>query len=295
LPNDAEKRLRLAAMLVKFWRRRGYSREGRRWLATCLPASDAVSPTVRVKATNGAGILAWDTGDFETARRDYMAALTLYQALKDQRGVAGTLNNLAILAGQHGELAAARDLYEKSLTAYRSLGDRARIATILSNLGPVKSGLNQNAEARADLSEALSLFEQLGNASGVADVLHNLADIDFEEGDFLTAHQRLVRCLTIRGESGDKNVVESSVFLMALVEAGSGHPLRSVRLFGAAEAARETLERTLSGAEAAAADASVRMIRSTLGEERFLKAWQEGRTMSPEAAVQYAASSSAAE
>jgi hypothetical protein len=66
------------------------------------------------------------------------------------------------------------------------------------------------------------------------------------------------------------------------------HVERSVRLLSAANALLEAMGAVPEASERLPYEQSVAYARSDLGEERFDKAWDEGRAMSLEQAVEYA-------
>ncbi|HMA33429.1 MAG TPA: tetratricopeptide repeat protein, partial [Chloroflexia bacterium] len=132
---DADRALRLAAALGRFWQVRGYLSEGRRWLAGTLAAAPAAPAPLRARALALAGQLATDQGDYATARPWIAESLALYRALDDPAGIADALNRLGALSYYHGDYRQALALYHESLALRRTLGDRDTIAISLNNLG----------------------------------------------------------------------------------------------------------------------------------------------------------------
>ena len=64
-----------------------------------------------------------------------------------------------------------------------------------------------------------------------------------------------------------------------------GEPTWAARLWGAAEALRETMGTPISPVYRADYERSVAAARAQLGEQAFAAAWAEGRTMTPEQAL----------
>jgi hypothetical protein len=92
---DAEQGLRLAASVWRFWAGRGYFGEGRGWLEGLLSAARAVTPAVRAKALNGAGVLAYLQGDYVRAKALYEESLVIRRELGDRSGIASSVEALA--------------------------------------------------------------------------------------------------------------------------------------------------------------------------------------------------------
>ena len=78
---DPEKGLRLSAALWRFWYMRGHFKEGRWWHERALGMGGDVSPAVRAKALNAAGMLTTEQSDFSRARDLYERSLALRDLL----------------------------------------------------------------------------------------------------------------------------------------------------------------------------------------------------------------------
>jgi hypothetical protein len=72
---------------------------------------------------------------------------------------------------------------------------------------------------------------------------------------------------------------------MAAVAAERGEPERAARLFGAAEAQRETLGSARPPADQPGYDAGVASARGMLDAEAFAAAWAEGSALTLEQAI----------
>jgi hypothetical protein len=96
-----------------------------------------------------------------------------------------------------------------------------------------------------------------------------------------------VESLTIRRELGDKGGYPWSLEAFARLAAPKD-PERAARLWGAAEALRESLVWPLPPNERAEYDRHRSAAREALGDEAFADAWIKGRRMTPEQAIRYA-------
>jgi hypothetical protein len=105
------------------------------------------------------------------------------------------------------------------------------------------------------------------------------------EGDTGQAWMLLVGSLEGYLEAESRvGVIDSLVDVGAVAEA-RGEPLRAARLWGAAEALREVTGYTMSVREARWYELYISAARSELGENAFLAALEEGRTMTEEQAI----------
>ncbi len=88
--------------------------------------------------------------------------------------------------------------------------------------------------------------------------------------------------LSVAREIGDK--LNSTFYLegLASVVAAQGEPVWAARLWGAAEARRESMGVPISPVERTAYERTVERVRAQLGEKAFATAWAEGRSMTLE-------------
>ena len=119
---------RLVAALRRFWWRRGYLSEGRRWLVDLLARADR-DPAVRdvpewATALGVAGYLAWAQGDYAAALAYHRRAIERWLELGEPRGLAASRGFLGTTLYWMGDLPAGRVQLEAS--AGRLVPPRAR-------------------------------------------------------------------------------------------------------------------------------------------------------------------------
>ncbi len=318
--------LRLAGAIWRFWAVRGYLLEGRACLAGLLDAVQSTAAgAVRTKALNGAGVLAYEQGDYAAARTlheeslgirrelgdwwgiaeslnslgiltyqqgDLLDALALYEEslairwdLGDRRGIAMSLNNLGNLAYEQGDYPTARAHYEESLTMKRELGDRRGIAISLNNLGNLAYDQGDYPAAWALYEESLAISRELGNRWGIAMSLNNLGNLAYDQGDYPAARTLYDESLAIKRELGDRPGVAESLEGLASF-AALADPSRAARMWGAAEKLREDLGASLPPNERLRYERHVGA--APTDDAAFQLAWLEGRAMTLELAIEYA-------
>jgi non-specific serine/threonine protein kinase len=321
--------LRCCAALWRFWQVRGHLSEGRARLAEALARTQATPPTLwRAAALNGAGVLARQQGDYESARALYQESLELYRALADQKGVATVLNDLGIIATAQNDYAWARRLYEESLLIWRTLGHKQGIATSLIRLGIVAfwqgdhettralceaslvisrelndqvgiilslNGLGEVARAQGDYAlagnyyqDSLRLSHDIGHKWGIAAALHNLGYVAHHQGDYTQAAAHFSESLPLYQELGDRRGVSECLVGLAGVYSMTGKPEHAARLFGSANALLATLSAPLSPNDSHEYERNLQLTRAQLPSSAFDTAWREGEGMEIERAMQYA-------
>jgi predicted ATPase/class 3 adenylate cyclase/Tfp pilus assembly protein PilF len=215
---DATAGLRLASAFWRFWQVRGYFGEGRSWLSALLAAEpDGQDADARAMALTGAGVLAWQQGDYPNARALHEEALTVRRELQDQEGIAASLNNLGNVALHQGDIAVARVQYEESLAIRRELGQRAATTSVLNNLGVVAYEQGDYAAAWALHAENLAICRELGNQGGIAGSLNNLGIVAYEQGDYRRAQPLHEEALAVYRELGDRANIASTLNNLGLV------------------------------------------------------------------------------
>ncbi|HUP27979.1 MAG TPA: tetratricopeptide repeat protein [Chloroflexia bacterium] len=288
----------------------------------------ACSPGSRAKALNGAGTLAWRQGDYSRARSFSEQALVLGRESGDKQSISSSLNNLGNVAWEQGDYTAARAMHEESLALRRMLGDKWGIAASLSNLGLVAHEQEDYTSARALLEESLALrressdkwgiantlsnlglvawkqgdytaaramheeslarFREIGDKWGIANTLGNLGLVAHEQEDYTSARALLEESLVLFREIGDKKCIAAITAGLAGVAVGMEQAEKGTKLLGAVEGLVQSIGAVLDRDNRMPYERAVASAHSTLGDEIFNRAWQEGRAMSMEQALEYA-------
>ena len=289
---DADPRvgLRLCSALQLFWIMRGHFAEGRRWCAQVL-AKDAVEeqPQLHANALGAAGVLAYRQIDYMLARELLGQSLAIRRRLGDRKGIGITVGNLGMIAADEGDFASAEVLHEESLAIARELGNRVGVVASLANLGIASDEQGDTAAARARFGECLAISRELGDQHAIAMTLHRLAMIHSRERDHAAAKVLYVESLMILRDLGLRGRIVYSLEELGTVTAALGSPVRAARMWGAEERLREEIGLPKPPDELQHADQCIRDARAALGDDTaFDRAWQEGRAMTQEQAIEYA-------
>jgi predicted ATPase/DNA-binding CsgD family transcriptional regulator len=310
--------LELCAALWRFWFERGYLSEGRLWLDASLSASPDASLD-RARALSGNGVLAHYQGDYDRAEALCQDALELSRALGDRKGIAEAQTGLGLVRRARGDYPEAETLFREALAGYEGLGDDAGVARGVDRLAMHFVVVGDDAQARPLFEDSLARFRRLGDAHGTAlglyglaytrppaaladaraqvdeslailravgdrrtfgKVLWCLAGINAELGDAETAAAQFEESLTLFIEFGDRwfcvLVLEAAAFLAT----SSGDVERAVRLLGTADSVLEDIGVPLLQRFRVPHDEALAESRATLGDGRFVAAWNEGKRLS---------------
>lgn len=242
------------------------------------------APLVATSLVNLASI-ADHHGDFDRASALCRESLTMFRHARDKRGAAFALNMLGILASDQGNYPEARARFEESLALRRELGDKRGIAASLDNLGLVAWEQRDYEAARAPYEESLTLRRELGDKHGIAASLDHMGLAAWHQGDYRQATALLEESLTVRKALGDKAGIAGSLEGLARV---AQDPERAARLCGAAAALRDAIDAPRPPAERSDYERRLNGLRTQLGEVAFAAAWNQGRAMTVEEAIEYA-------
>ena len=292
---EAEIAARLGWALRRFWLLRSHQGEGRRWMEALLEHD--IPPYPRSRVAMLAALMSHAQGDYRACEEYAPAALTLSRQASDEPCAAYALTLLGLGAMHRGEFEKAATCYEEALPLLRRSGEDQTVPLVLVWLGNVSLVQGNWERATRMFEEALALARQRGDRLAINIALYNLAQRAMSEANFGPAERMLEEGLTFSRQMGD--LANLSYFLqgLAVVAGVRGEARRSARMLGAAEGMMEearapvynyyVLDRGLYDRTLAAA-------RSRLDEAAWTAAWDEGLTMTPGQAVDYALDHSAA-
>ncbi len=327
-PDGIERGQRLAGALWWFWEVRGYWIEGREWLRDILARAGDAATEAHVKVLNAAGSLALRQADPREATVLGRRALDLARQLGDKRGTASCLATLGIcactredykqaealggeslslslelgdnwgtawakiilglVAREERDYAKATSLLEESRAEARAMGHEWSIAIATLNLGLVARDQGDLERAALMFEESSAIFRQLGDKSFGAYLQVNLGTIASAMGEFERAGALYRGALTVRKELGDKRGMATCLAALGCVATALGQFRRAAVLFGAAEALRETVGASIPAFLKGEYDRQVAAASTGLGDAAFKAAWAEGRTLSTDAALDFA-------
>jgi tetratricopeptide (TPR) repeat protein len=151
------------------------------------------------------GRLNRETGKLDDAERHLNAALTLFEQVGDDRGIASTVDDLGKLSWLRGDYAKALEFGQRSLAMRRKIGDRRSIALSLNNLGLVFQDSGQFKKALASFEQALEIRREIGDLVGVSQTLNNLGTVAQDSREDARALSLFTEAYETAKETGDRN------------------------------------------------------------------------------------------
>jgi predicted ATPase/class 3 adenylate cyclase/DNA-binding CsgD family transcriptional regulator len=226
-------------------------------------------------------------GEYARALALCEESLALHREIESKIGVADSLGRLAeVLYVSQSDPARVRSLLEEALALFREVGDKMGMAHGQRLAGQLALRRGDTTAARSLAEEALSLFRDIGNREGTVLSLALLARVETRQGNHTAARALYEASVTMASKGmDDKGAITSCLEGLAGVIATQGELAWAARLWGAAEALRETMGTPLLPVERADYERSVATARADLGVKAFVAAWADGRSMTPEQAL----------
>ncbi len=265
-------------------------------------------------------------GELSEAGAAYAESLVIARELTDRWVTAMDLSGLGSIAAYRGEYDRASELFEEGLSYARESGHPV-LMFVLMFRGELDYARGDFETATAHLEEAVNLARAMRIPWGVIWVLRTLGDVARARGDLEAAGARLVEAMDVGRQAGgwalglalqaagrlarvqgDAERAESlhhealefsqkagtmldaveALESLAGLAAVAESPAEAARLFGAAEALRESIGYVRFLVEREGYEADVALVHEGLSDDEFARAWEEGRAMSLDEAVAYA-------
>jgi predicted ATPase/DNA-binding XRE family transcriptional regulator len=284
---DADLALRLCGAAWQFWRSRGDLAEGRSWIREALAILPQGDAAIRAKALWGAAWLAYHQADYDDAEHLGDELLPVARAAGDPISIRNALTIQGMVAMARERYADAVGRFEEGLALLRKLDPMWLLATSLLNLGTAFVHTGQHQRARETLEEAIEEYRRLGDEHFRARATVQLGYDALVAGEAARARGLFSSGLRMFWNLQDRWGTTEALEGMATLLATEDRAAAAATAAGAAEAARETLTWQPLPWDHVVTVASLERTRSSIDEEAWRAAWEEGRGMSLARAVEF--------
>ena len=225
-------------------------------------------------------------GEYDQAQRLLEQSLALYQVLDDKERLSWVLYlqaRLLFLSGR--DTVAARRLIEQSLTLSQESESPWERAYSLVLLGQFTLQQGDQAQAQAIFEEGKSFLKEAGDSGGMSEAMLGLASVATMQGDFVAARALYQEIFSILQRIQYQELIPPCLEGLATVVAEQGELVWAAHLWGAAEALREAIGTPIPPVYRLDYEQAVVKARAQLGDEAFVRGWDEGRRMRVEEAM----------
>ena len=185
-------------------------------------------------------------------------------------------------------------LYEESLAISHELGNQRVVSYSMINLSLLSDEQGDDDGARARCEEALAIFREVGERRGIASSLRFLGGYASNRNDHLAAVALYAESIATMQAVGDRMGAVLSLEGLTTALVARGAFFIAAQIWGAAERVRQDTRAPIAPTEQVAYDFKVAEARIAASDDAaFDHAWQEGRAMSLEQAIELAVEASA--
>jgi predicted ATPase len=182
----------------------------------------------------------------------------------------------------------ARALHEEGLAGARTLNENWALSFALNNLGEVARTQGQYDLARNYYEEAETLLRDTGDKGDVARFVHTLGYIAQHEGDYARAESQFRKSLTMFRQLGNRRGIAECLAGLAGLQARQGEVQWAATLLSAAESLLKSTGGAWWPADRVEVERHREIIKGTLTNDEFTKAWKTGSAMTIDQAISFA-------
>jgi non-specific serine/threonine protein kinase len=231
------------------------------------------------------GIGSTALGDYVAARKYYDEYLERARAQNDRDAISIGLQHLGWIDLLNGDLAQAEKWLDQTTEYAQGAMGLAWQSALRGNLARLRGELDR---AETLLVQAIDALQKLGDQSTTSDTIRNLGRLELTRRNFARAHQLFRDALTMQRDGEIWYWLPWSFENFALHASATNDFARAARLFGAAEALRETRGARLPPIDRDEYAPHLANLRAQLDAAQLRAAWDVGRALSIEQALEYA-------
>ena len=231
---------------------------------------------------------AFETNQLELARAASEEAIPLLRASDDQFHLSYALGTLARVLVALGEFGAASETVKDSARSARAAGTPLALSMALLGSAFVDFEAGEHKGARKQLEEAIMLFQATRNHYMLHVARGLLADIARQRGEFRDAEPLYHQVITGWRQVGQFGALARCIECLAFMAHAEGQHTRAIRLLGAADHVRESMQASMTEPEESEYAQHIRQLRTEIGTAAFEAAWNEGAALNVEQMVSLA-------
>jgi predicted ATPase len=280
---------RLAGLLFDFWMVRGHYVEAARRAEAAIAADP--TPTVELaRALSTSAAFSDLQVDRELARRRAEQAIEVATAIGDRHSLAHGRHALGGAAADEGDWVTARDLWQRSLGDFTALGDDHWVLASRRSIAYASEMLGDMAGYGELVRENLEHSRRVGDRRIEARSLGSLGMLALEDGQLDLAIEHLSESLRIDRELNNSMFLAVDLVRFAMIFTRRGEAVAAARLAARSELIWDELGAAPESWMVKEQTDVLAGIRERLDETSLAEAWQSGRDLSLDEALDFALS-----
>jgi tetratricopeptide (TPR) repeat protein/predicted Ser/Thr protein kinase len=177
----------------------------RKQFDAALPVFQEIGAQRSIRSTlERIGNALYSEGKMQEAQTSYQQALRLDQEVDNPGMLASDYGNLANTLAALGDLEGALKMQQKALAAFNSIGSRRGTASVLDNLGDLFLEMGNPEQAKGYYQKALALHRETGYRVGEKHAISGLGEVMLAEGDLAGARKQYEQALVLSQETKDE-------------------------------------------------------------------------------------------
>jgi predicted ATPase/class 3 adenylate cyclase len=210
------------------------------------------------------------------------------QEVNDSFGLGLAYMNMARVSANKGDESEKERYFGKLREAVREMPKSFQVSMFLLGMGMDERIRGNYNAARKILEDGLEIFRRLHSRNFILVMRSELGHVERQTGNLTQA--KLIYKETIKGwqDLGNRSAVAHELECFGFLAITDEEPQLAVKLFGAAEALRESIQSPMTDYEQVEYNQSVTRLRAMLPEAELNTLWAQGRSMTMEQAIAYA-------
>jgi predicted ATPase/class 3 adenylate cyclase len=280
--------LRLSAALHFYFYSTGYLSEGRERLLAALEFGEQAAPQSRAKALYAAAALNRQQNRIDEAETYAGECLEIYRSLGDEDGVASVLSMLGGIAQRREDYDAAAKLLQEAAELQEKTGNQERLGVTYNLLGITEQMRDRIEAAGEYYARSLATAQAVADQNTIGTALINLGEVTQIAGDLGGAADYYRDALRIWADIHQGLFIAYCMEVLAGIDVAGGRPREAALLFGTADRIREELGAPVEPFNQERYQRDLDTTRGAMTEDDFTQAWEEGRRMRTEEAIELA-------
>lgn len=169
------------------------------------------------------GIIAEYTGRYSQALGYFKKAMSIYQKLRNIRGIRNTLGSLGSLCSAQGDIDGALAYFKKDLHLSKQMHDKLGIASGYNNIGFIYHDIGQLENALKYYNSCLSIFTAIGLKYGQGVVANNIGVLFYDKGMPNVALPYYRTYLSVAQQIGEKRTISIALGNIGRAYRDTGH------------------------------------------------------------------------